>query len=212
MKKILLCDDHSILRRGLKHIIKSNFGEFEIEESSTIKDTNNYLKDIEPDFAIFDLQVADGNMMEYLPTILTFHPKLKVLIYSMCSESIYGKRSLQMGTQGFLSKASDEAEVKRALNIFLSGNNYLSTNLNNILLKDLQKGDKNKSENPFNLLSNREIEISRNLLSGKSTKQISESMNLHSNTVVTYKKRVFEKLSIKNLIELINVAQLHSFS
>jgi two-component system, NarL family, invasion response regulator UvrY len=212
MKKIVLCDDHSIIRRGLKYLLTSHFYDYRIDEFNSIAETLTYLKKNTPNFAIFDLQLSDGNMIEALPNITALYPRLDILIYSMSNESIYGKRVLQMGAKGFLSKDADEEEVLRALQMFLSGQNYISRSLNNLLINDLRTNKTKMSENPFTGLSNREVEVTHHLLFGKGVKEISNKMNLHANTIVTYKNRVFEKLAISNIIDLTNLAKLYDFT
>ncbi len=211
MKKILICDDHSIIRRGLKFLLSNHFSEYEIVEMHSIKETRTYLKTHKPHFAIFDLQLSDGNMIENLPSIIALYPKLDILIFSMSSEEIYAKRVLQMGASGFLNKNADEEEVVRALQIFLSGQNYISQTLNDLMVNDLRGSGGKINENPFAALSNREIEVTRNLLAGMDLKKICESMDLHSNTIVTYKHRVFDKLAVRNVIDLTNLARVYDF-
>ena len=212
MQKILLADDHSITRRGLKYLLTTHFPGNDIEETQSITDTISYLKKNQPGFAIFDLQLSDGNMLEVLPDIIAQYPQVQILIYSMSSEEIYGKRLLQMGSKGFLRKNADEEEVVRALRSFLSGQNYISNNLNNTLINDLRNNKTKSSDNPFIGLSNREVEVTHHLLIGKGIKEISGQMHLHANTVVTYKNRIFEKLAIHNIIELTNLARLYHFN
>lgn len=210
MKTILICDDHSIIRRGLKFILSNHFADYLIEEVHSITETVVYLKSKVPDFAIFDLQLSDGNMIEVLPNIISQYPKIDILIFSMSNEDIYAKRILQIGAKGYLNKNADEAEVLRALEIFLSGENYISQRLNNTLINDLRNNKIN--ENPFADLSNREVEVTKHLLIGEGIKEISKQMNLHSNTIVTYKNRVFEKLAVTNLIDLTNLAKVYHFA
>jgi two-component system, NarL family, invasion response regulator UvrY len=211
MKKILICDDHTIIIRGLKFILNTHFQEYKIDEVYSIKETMAYLKKNKPDFAIFDLQLSDGNMLETLPNIFLLYPKLDVLIFSMTSEEIYAKRILQQGAKGFLNKEADEEEVLRALKIFLAGQNYVSQRLNNLIVNNIRNNKSGLDGNPFTNLSNREIEVVQHLLSGKSIKLISEQMNLHANSVVTYKGRLFSKLGIKNLVDLTNLAKVYNF-
>jgi two-component system, NarL family, invasion response regulator UvrY len=212
MQNVLICDDHSIVRRGLKNIIASNFCNYNVEETCNISGALSHLHTQKPKFAIFDLQLADGNMLEYISNITTLYPQLNILIYSMCNEDIYAKRVLQMGAKGFLTKNADEEEIVRALRFFLVGENYLSNRLNNILINSLRDKKTENLVNPFIQLSNREIEVTRHLLSGKSLKEISNQMRLHANTIVTYKNRVFEKFSINNIIELTNMARIYHFA
>lgn len=211
MKKILICDDHSIIRRGLKFILANHFTEYEIAEVHSIKDAMAYIKTNKPNFAILDLQLSDGNMIETLPSIIQLYPKLDILIFSMSNEEIYAKRILQIGAKGFLNKNADEEEVLRALKLFLSGQNYISQKLNDLMVNDLRGNNGKVSENPFVNLSNREIEVTRHLLEGIHVKDISKQMDLHANTVVTYKHRLFEKLAIRTLVDLTNLARVYSF-
>jgi two-component system invasion response regulator UvrY len=212
MQKVLICDDHSIVRRGLKNIISTNFSGFQIAETSTIKETLAYIHANKPSYAIFDLQLSDGSMLEYLPNIIALYPQLNTLVYSMCNEGIYGKRVLQVGANGFLNKNADENEILKALQYFLAGENYLSNNLNSILIDSLRNKKTASSDNPFTQLSNREIEVTQHLLAGKSLKEISNEMKLHANTIVTYKNRIFEKFNITNIIELTNMARIYHFA
>jgi DNA-binding NarL/FixJ family response regulator len=212
MKKILLADDHSITRRGLKFLLTTQFSDFSIAETQCINDTVIHLKEHPCDFAIFDLQLSDGNMIEALPNIIAQFPKVHILVYSMCNEEIYGRRLLQMGCKGYLNKNEDEEEVIRALQVFLSGHNYMSYRLNNLLVSELRSSKNKQPENPFITLSNREVEVTHHLLIGKGVKEISMQMHLHANTVVTYKNRIFEKLSIHNLVDLNNLAKLYHFN
>jgi two-component system, NarL family, invasion response regulator UvrY len=211
MKKILICDDHTIIIRGLKFILNTHFQEYKVDEVHSIKETMAYLKKSKPDFAIFDLQLSDGNMIEALPNIFLLYPKLEVLIFSMTSEEIYAKRILRQGAKGFLNKDADEEEVIRALKIFLAGQNYVSQRLNNLLINNIRNDSSSLGGNPFANLSNREIEVVQHLLVGKNIKLISEQMNLHANSIVTYKGRLFSKLGVKNIVDLTNLAKVYHF-
>jgi DNA-binding NarL/FixJ family response regulator len=211
MQKVLLSDDHSIIRRGLKYLFATHFTKYALDEVHSITDTCKYLKNNTPKFAIFDLQLSDGNITDIMPAITARYPQLDILIYSMSREDIYAKRLLQLGAKGFLNKDADEEEVIRALRIFLAGENYISQGVNSLLLNDLRNNKNKNLPNPFSCLSNREVEVTHQLLSGKSIKLIGEQMNLHPNTVITYKNRVLEKLSVYNILELNNLARLYQF-
>ncbi len=210
MKKILICDDHSIIRRGLKFLLTNHFKNYEIAEVHSIKDAMSHIKTNKTDFAILDLQLSDGNMIETLPNLIALFPTLDILIFSMSNEEIYAKKVLQIGAKGFLNKNADEEEVLRALKIFLSGQNYISQKLNDIIVNELRGNSKKVSENPFTSLSNREIEVTRYLLEGVQVKDISKYMNLSTNTIVTYKYRLFEKLAIRSLVDLSDLARIYN--
>ncbi|MFZ1529650.1 MAG: response regulator transcription factor [Ferruginibacter sp.] len=209
---MLLADDHSLIRRGLKNIINTHFPELEVEETFSVSETLSYLKKTVPRFAIFDLQLSDGNMIDSVSDISRLYPQLDILVYTMSNEEIYGTRTLQLGAKGFLRKDAEEEEVIRALRHFFGGNVYVSNQLKNIFIEDLRhKAPGEKAGNPFKFLSSRELEVAQLLVKGKGTKEISVQMHLHANTVVTYKKRIFQKLSVRNLIQLAELAKLYSF-
>jgi DNA-binding NarL/FixJ family response regulator len=153
-----------------------------------------------------DVQMPDsdtGGLMEYIKTVYTH---ARVLIFSMTAESIYAKLFLKAGAMGFVTKNSGLTELQKAIDMILNNRIYMSNHLLEQLVVDLGG---NKVSDPFEKLSAREIEIVSLLTSGKSLTEIAEILSLAISTVGTYKARLFEKLKVNNLVELIEMWRLY---
>lgn len=208
-RKILIADDHAIIRLGMKFILDSQFNGCEVDEVEDSKGLFESLERKSYTHLILDLQLQDSHAINIFSSIRSQFPFLSILIYTMSSEEAFGKRLLQMGAAGFLSKQSNEAEVIKALHLFFLGRKYISSNLQEMLLKDAVRSD--QKVNPFEQLSEREVAVLHNLLQGKGVKEIAGALDLKSTTVATYKARIFDKLSISNLMDLRSMAELYQF-
>jgi two-component system, NarL family, invasion response regulator UvrY len=206
--RLLIVDDHVIIRRGLKFILDSNFGIQEIHETDSCLDLKRLLKQTRFTHIILDMQLNDGNVMEILSDILREHSDVSILIYTMSPEEIFGARLINMGISGFLNKQVPESEVVNALNTFFSGQQYMSNDLRE-LLGNRKSSD--KSSGIYKDLSERELMVVQYLLKGLGIKEISHKLNIKSSTVATFKARIFNKLGVSNVIELKNIAELYSF-
>lgn len=207
--RILIADDHSIIRVGMKFILESQFINFTVDEVENCRELNMRLEEQPYTHLILDLQLQDCNVMNIFSDLKSRFPELLILIYSMSPEEIFGKRLMQMGATGFLSKQSDENEVIKALNLFLLGRTFTSDKLKQQLLQE--SGRTGESHHPFDDLSERELAVLNNLLSGKGVKEIASQLNIKSTTVATYKARIFDKIGVNNLIELQNIARIYHF-
>lgn len=206
MKSILIVDDHEIVRSGLKMLITGFYPFVELNEAHNEASTVEMLKKQQFDLVILDIHMPNSNSIGLLEYIGKMFSTTKVLIFSMGSEVLYAKRFLQAGAKGYLSKDSSMGEVKLAIETILEGGKYISKNLMDILVDDVTT---NKSSNPFDQLSSREFQIVTFLLDGLSITEISTVLNLQPSTVGTYKSRIFEKLKVGNLIELIDMANVY---
>ncbi|MGZ5219806.1 MAG: response regulator, partial [Chitinophagaceae bacterium] len=157
---------------------------------------------------ILDIQIPDTNSFELLQFIRNLYPDIKVLIFSMGSESLYGKRFITAGAHGYLSKEAPMQEIHKAIETILSGKKYMTEKLVELIIHNVLN---DKDENPFSNLSAREFEIATFLLQGLTITSISEIVHLQSSTVGTYKTRIFEKLQVTNLMELKELALVYNF-
>ena len=152
------------------------------------------------------MQLADGNLLEIFQEIKQQNPHLPILIYSMSPEDIFAKRLNNLGASGYLNKQSSEEEVVKAMELFFTGRKYVSQKY-----FDMQhSATKGKSDNPFSNLSERETEVLLLLLKGKSVKEIASYFDLKSNTVATFKARIFDKIGVNNLMDLQNSARAYN--
>ena len=203
---LLIADDHVIIRRGLKFLLETHFGKFNIVETDSSKGILSSLAKHQFTHLILDMQLADGNLLEIFQEIKQQFPLLPILIYSMSPEEIFAKRLNNLGASGYLNKQSSEEDVVKAMELFFTGRKYVSQKY-----FDQQHGvQKGKSENPFSNLSERETEVLLLLLKGKSVKEIASHFDLKSNTVATFKARIFDKIGVNNLMDLQNSARAYN--
>ena len=205
--RILIADDHAVIRTGMKYLLDRHFHNVETGEADACSTLTTSLKKDDYSHLILDMQLGDCNSMDLIPQIIEQHPDLMILIYTMSPEAIYGKRLIQMGVLGFLSKQEEEETLIRALTNFLKGQPYLSEELKKNL--ELDQGRTSASANPFDLLSEREMMVLRLLLQGLRVKEISNRLDLKMSTVATYKVRIFEKLNVNNLADMHRLADVY---
>jgi len=208
MPQILLVDDHSIVRTGLRLVIEDFLAHTKIDEADNGDTAFNKIKRQDFDLVVMDVNMPQTDSYGTVQAILSFKPSTKIIMFSMNAEEVYAKRYLKMGAMGYLRKDASNDEIKRAITTVLNNKRYVSAELNEKLLTDLQS--KNKSENPFDKLSPREFEIVQHLCMGNSVAEISQKLNLHTSTIGTHKARIFEKLNCNNIIELTNLAKAHN--
>ena len=205
----LLIDDHEIVRSGVKNVLQELFKPCEIYEAKDEKSALNQLKERKYDLVIMDVQIPDTDTAGLMEYIKTRYADLRVLMFSMSSENVYAKRFLKAGAMGFVSKNSGLTELKKAVELVLNDRKYISESLAEQLAGEIGS---QQPFNPFDKLSAREFEIAGLLMAGKSGNEISALLSINSSTVGTHKARLFEKLNINNLPELIEVARIYKLN
>ena len=207
MRRILLVDDHSIVRSGLKSLIEDYIAHCTVDEAQDGDSAFEKIEKNDYDLIIMDVNMPNTDSFDTVETIFSFKPETKIIMFSMNAEEVYAKRFLKIGAMGYVKKDAPANEIKKAISMVLNGKKYMSEELSEKLLNDLQKN--NNSANPFDKLSSRELEIVQHLTQGDSVTEISQKLKLHTSTVGTYKFRVFEKLQCRNIIELSQLAKVH---
>lgn len=211
MKNILIVDDHSIVRLGIKHILKeidSNITFFEADnKSDAIKALQNK--------SGFDLFILDVNMPEYSCEQMIELCKLKfanakIMILTMAHESLLAKRFYQMGIDAFINKSTIDNDLKIAFQRLFENKKYYSNNFLNQIAEESLNNKRSFSDNPLTILSQKEMEVLQHLVEGKALKEISNILSAHQSTISTYKKRIFEKLNVDNLIDLYTIYNLYN--
>jgi len=199
MKKILLADDHSIVRSGIKSLIEDNFLERQIDEAETEDEIVKHLKATDYDLVVLDINIPNTDFTRLMNWISVAAPGVKLLIFSMHPEDIYGIRCLQMGAKGYLHKTATNAEILTAIRRILDGKKYISQHLAELLSdSDTEK----KRHNPFNNLSARELEMIKHLNDGRSLPEICDILKIQYSTANTFKRRIFEKLHVDSVLSL----------
>lgn len=199
IKNILIADDHEIVRNGIKMMIRSTGQTYSLFEAATCKDTLRILSSQAIDYIVLDLFLVDGSTFPIVDEIITHYPGTGILIYTMNSEKIYGRRLIQKGVRGFVCKQASISELEKAIRILLNGDFYISPELK----ADLSgNGSADTERNLIDALSDRELEVVEYLILGIGIKEISNQMNIDATTVSTYRRRACEKLKVTSNIEL----------
>lgn len=199
MPRILIADDHSMIRKGLKLYLQVDLGYSDLQEVANCNELMKELIRKKYTHLILDIILSDGSTLEVIPNICRVYPDLKILVFSMQPPEIYGEALKHYGIKYYISKTSSEEEILKILNGFLKNEN-----------PPLRPSGIPHQDNPFTNLAPRELEILHYLLKGMGTKEIAENLNLKMNTVSTMKSRIFEKTSAVNIKELIELATLYN--
>lgn len=199
-------DDHSVVTQGMSFILKDLYKDATVYQIESFSEIIKVLNSTTIDLLILDINFPDGSSLNLLPTLKKIQPDLKILIFSGYDEDIYAVRYLSAGANGYLKKLSSEEEIKHAIKTVMTSGKYTSKNIQD---KIMDSYILKKPSNPLEQLSNREIEIAKFLVDGRSNIDISKSLNIKKTTVSTYKNRIFEKLSIDTLSGLIQIFQLY---
>ncbi|HMH31971.1 MAG TPA: response regulator transcription factor [Puia sp.] len=206
MKNFLLIDDHEVIRTGIKYALLDSYRPCEIFEAFDQESAVTQIKAREYELIIMDVQMPDTNSLGLMDYIKTTREGAKVLIFSMSAEKMYARKFLKAGAKGYISKSAGLPELRKAIDLILQGRKYISEELAAQWAVDFGKEDE---DNPFENLSTREFEIALLLTTGKTVTQIASLLNINISTVGTHKGRIFEKLGVQNLIELVELAKLY---
>ncbi|HEY0976200.1 MAG TPA: response regulator transcription factor [Flavobacteriales bacterium] len=197
--EILLADDHTIIRRGVRDLIRDRIpGVHQVREVGSCAELLAELRKQVPHLLVLDLDMGDGNAIELLDLFRLRHTDMRVLVFSMAPENLYAQRTASLGSVGYLRKGSTEEEMVQAFRQVLRGECYVSHEEE---MRRLDQGE-GMAQTGFQGLSDRELMVMHELLKGFSVVEIAAKGGLKPNTVTTYKARLFDKLGVKNILEL----------
>jgi two-component system invasion response regulator UvrY len=202
--RILIADDHTIVREGIKMLLNDAYPHAEIVDVSDSVDLMRCVYKQKWDVIICDISMPPGDSgLESIKLIKENSPKTPVIILSMHTPDQYAVRAIKAGAMGYLSKSAATLELVRAVNQVLSGRKYLSPDVADILADAFENYN---SVTGVETLTDREFEIFKLIASGKSISDIAKQLMLSNNTVSTFRTRVFEKMGFQNNLELIRYA------
>jgi two-component system invasion response regulator UvrY len=203
MKKILIVDDHDVVREGVKRILNEKDGTTVFGEAGSFSDALRLVREQDWDVAVLDLSLGDRSGLELLQQVKQIRPRLPVLILSMHSEEQYARRAFKAGAAGYITKDSPRSELVKALDKVIAGGRYFSEALAEILIVDLERGTNRQLHET---LSDREFEVLRLIASGKTVSEIADLLALSDSTISTYRARILEKTGMKTNAELTRYA------
>jgi len=206
MINIAICDDHKIVREGLKSII-SVFNDFKV--IADVESGEALIKNLltqQPEIIVLDLSLPGRSGLEVLKQIKSSYPDIKVLVLSMYPEDQFAIRTLKAGASGYLHKDSPPEVLVEALRTIANGGEYLSSKITNLLFKEVNSKGGAK---PHKTLSDREYEVLLYIGAGKSISDIANQLSLSVKTISTYRSRILEKMDMDNNSDLVKYILLH---
>jgi len=200
MIRILLADDHSIVRAGLRRIIEDS-GDIEVvAEAADGREAVEKVRETMPDVAVIDISMPVLDGLEVVSQLHHYYPKMPILILTMHEEEQYVFRGISAGAKGYITKRSAPEQMVNAIRKVHAGGRYLSDTAAESLAQHLASGTQERS--PLDTLSNREIQVLRHLALGKTTREIAEAYHISIKTVDTYRYRLLKKLNLRNNADL----------
>ena len=194
MKRVLLVDDHQIVRQGLKNLIELEKDLEVTSEAASGIEAINLIRKNEYDIIVLDISMPDKNGVDTLHDLKHIAPNLPVLILSGYAEEQYALNLMRSGCKGYLSKSADPDEIIKAIRSIANGKKYISSELAELLTNELtHPSDKQLHE----MLSEREFQVFFKLAGGLSATEIADELNISIKTVSTYRTRILEKMSLK---------------
>lgn len=203
MIRVVIADDHAVVRRGLKDILADE-PDMEIgAEASTAQELLDLVRKQRWDALVLDISLPGRSGLEVLGEVKREQPALPVLIHTMHPEDQFAVRALRAGAAGYLTKDSAPTELVKALRKIVAGGKYVGASLAEALATNMAGG---ATESPHEALSDREFEVFRLLASGKTVSEIAEQLYLSVKTISTYRSRILEKMQMKNNADLMRYA------
>jgi DNA-binding NarL/FixJ family response regulator len=205
MTRILIADDHGMVRQGLQRILAAEFPGALFGEAGTVAETLAFLDRESWNLLLLDIFMPGGGGLEVLRRAASTYPRLRVLVLSSAPEEQMASRALRAGASGYLAKQATAEELVAAVHKILAGGRYISQKLAEHLAASFAR----PSESPHEGLSDREFQVLQLLIAGQSLKQIAAGLSLSPKTVSTFHSRILTKLHLQNNVELIHYALDH---
>jgi DNA-binding NarL/FixJ family response regulator len=203
--RILLADDHTLVRAGMRSLLKDIGGVDVVAEASTGREAIDLVEKHRPDVVLMDIAMSGLNGLEAAEHIIKTHPQCKVIILSMYSTKEYVTRALQIGVKGYLIKDAAASELEVALRAVVRGEKYLSPAVSTHLIDQYEKLSSTK-DCPPETLTPRQREILQLIAEGRTTKEIAAILNVSLKTVDTHRTQLMERLDIHDVAGLVRYA------
>jgi two-component system, NarL family, invasion response regulator UvrY len=203
MTRILIVDDHAVVRDGIKKIFDEQPDAIAFGQAGTAAEALSLVRDEVWDVVVLDLSLGARSGLEVLRELKQIRPRLPVLILSMHSEEQYARRAFKGGASGYITKDSPRTELLKAIKKVIKGGRYLSPTLAETLAFDIERGT---DRPPHAALSDREFEVMKLIASGRKVTEIAGILSLSDKTISTYRARILEKMNMKTNAEIIRYA------
>jgi DNA-binding NarL/FixJ family response regulator len=206
-RRVLIVDDHAVLREGLGLVINVQPDLTVCGEAGTVEGGLEAVNTMRPDIALIDLSLTDGNGLELVKALRAKHPTLPTLVLSLHDEALYAERVLRAGARGYIMKRASTSELLTAIRKVLSGEIYLSQTMgSSVVRQGLGDQESPTYGDPLEQLSDRELEVFQLLGEGHATREIAEQLGLSMKTVSCYRQNIQNKLQLKDAAGLVQRA------
>ena len=202
--RVLLAEDHILVRQGFRRILEDDPGISVVGEARTGLEAIDQCKELKPDVVVMDLSMPDLGGLEATAEILKANPQIKILILSMYSNEAYVRKAFELGAKGYILKNAIEVDLTRAVMALAEGQAYFSPGVSHIVLESMKAGTfQGTSQDPYEKLTLREKEVLQLIAQGKSNKEIATLLNISVNTVAVHRARLMETLNLHRTAELV---------
>ncbi len=210
MLRILIVDDHAIVRAGIRQLLQEATMPVELGEATNGIEAMSKVRSEDWDLVLLDIKLPDRSGVELLKLIKSEKPKLPVLILSSYPESQYAVRLIHGGAAGYLSKDADDEEILKAIEITTKGKKYLSPVVADLLANFVyQSGQKENPDSLHEILSDREYQVFLELATGAGPNLIAQKLNVSAKTITTHRGRILQKMGFSNNAEIVLYANRH---
>jgi DNA-binding NarL/FixJ family response regulator len=204
--KVMIVDDHSLIRTGLRLLLKGEADLSVTAEAATAEEALEKLADAPVDIMILDISMPGMGGLACITEAKRLCPQLRIIMLSMHEDENYIRKAMRLGASGYIPKCSADDELLDALRTVAAGRFYLSPNAEQSLLSSLFAGGSEEEEHPIERLSPRELEVFEYLVHGYTIKEIGAKLQLSVKTIDTHKSKIMEKLDCKKRSELVSLA------
>jgi RNA polymerase sigma factor (sigma-70 family) len=202
--RILIADDHGIVRKGLRLQLEQNTAFEVVGEATEGREAVRMAEELVPDVVIMDIAMPNLNGIQATTQVVKKNPQIAVIILSMYSDETYLMRTLAAGAKGYLLKDSADVDLHRAVEVVAQGKPFFSPAIADTLLEDyLRQLQQRGLQDSYDLLTEREKEILQLLAEGKSNKDVASILNLSTNTVETHRTRIMQKLDLHSTADIV---------
>lgn len=206
MIKILVVDDHDLVRIGFVRLLSDIEGFEVVGEADSGEKALSMARELKPDIVLMDVKMPGIGGLEATKKLITTHSQIKVIAVTAVNDNMYPSRLMQAGAYGYITKGTGLTEMVKAIQTVHSGKHYMS---NSVALQMALKGYTDESNSPFECLSERELQTALMIANGQKAQTIANTFNVSPKTVNSYRYRIFDKLEINSDVELALLAVKH---
>ncbi len=205
-KKVIIVDDHPLMRKGLALTLSMEGGLDVCAQAESAEEALDMLPEANPDVAVVDISLPGMSGLELIKHLHIFNADLKIIVVSRHDEALYAERAIRAGARGYVMKLEAGEVIVDAVNKVLMGGIYVSPEINERLLMGILSGKNTSTNSPLELLSDRELEVFELTGNGMATRDIAERLHLSVKTVESYRARIKNKMGLQNATELLQHA------